>query len=325
MELSKQVYALVQSDRDKSVELGAFLKAHAEVDVDLYRNADENDAFRGTQAIHVASERGHAACLRLLLEHGANPASGNSYSDTAFTLACMNGHTECMQMLLNDFRVDVNAGDEEGETGLHILAHQGKVEQMRMVLDRGAGVNNCNRDKTTPSMRACMGDFLPCVQLLLDNKADLDLREIGNQDALHYAIWWPAMLGPRQEAATPFGILSCNTDAKNVQINDDDVTQDIVDGHIAEYKAVHAFIDEHHSVLNKTLSRDVQVDTRLGLGESGIYQEPLERTLEYLGMSMNKDQVVNASIDGEGVKRALIPFHVLSAKRWYDKYQARAQ
>jgi hypothetical protein len=53
-----------------------------------------------------------------------------------------------------------------------------------------------------------------------------------------------------------------------------------------------------------------------------LYQEPLERTLEYLCLSMNKDQVVNASIDGEeegGVRRALIPGHLLSANHWFDK------
>jgi hypothetical protein len=55
------------------------------------------------------------------------------------------------------------------------------------------------------------------------------------------------------------------------------------------------------------LSEHVPVDPRFGLGQMGIYQEPLERTLEYLGLSMSKDQVVNTSIDGETVRRALIP------------------
>jgi hypothetical protein len=52
----------------------------------------------------------------------------------------------------------------------------------------------------------------------------------------------------------------------------------------------------------------------------GIYKEPLERTLEYFGLSMSKDQAVNTSIDGEeGVKRALIPGHLLNAKHWFQQ------
>jgi hypothetical protein len=42
--------------------------------------------------------------------------------------------------------------------------------------------------------------------------------------------------------------------------------------------------------------------------------------LEYLGLSMSKDQVVNTNIDGaeEGVKRALIPGHLLNANYWFE-------
>jgi hypothetical protein len=127
----------------------------------------------------------------------------------------------------------------------------------------------------------------------------------------------------------PFTVLSCNTDAKNVRLNmgegsdedsdsDDENPAATVAACVEDYKQTHAFIDEFHDTLKDTLSTKVEVDSRFGLGENGIYQEPLERALEYLGLSMNKDQVVNASIDGQHIKRALIPFHVLNAKVWYD-------
>jgi hypothetical protein len=61
-----------------------------------------------------------------------------------------------------------------------------------------------------------------------------------------------------------------------------------------------------------------QIDTRFGLCENGIYHEPLERVLEYMGMSMNIDQVVNKSIDGDGKRRALRPGDVFEANHWHE-------
>lgn len=72
----------------------------------------------------------------------------------------------------------------------------------------------------------------------------------------------------------------------------------------SEYEATHAFIEEYHGVLTHTLSHDAVVDTRMGRGGYGLYQEPLERVLEYCGLSMKKDQVVNGSIDG-GIEKQL--------------------
>jgi hypothetical protein len=128
--------------------------------------------------------------------------------------------------------------------------------------------------------------------------------------------------GPEVE----FAVLCCNTDAKNVEIDeeeddeedDDAVTEAKVAACIEEYKHIQAFIDEYHRVLKNALFEDVPVEPRFGLAQMRIYQEPLERVLEYMGLSMHKDKVVNTSIDGEGVKRALIPFHALNAGVWHD-------
>jgi hypothetical protein len=118
----------------------------------------------------------------------------------------------------------------------------------------------------------------------------------------------------------PFAVLSCNTDSKNVLINTK-VTQATVNSHINEYTQIHAFIDECHGIIKHALSEDVVVDKRVGRGGNGMYHEPLEQVLLYLGLSMKKDQTVNTSIDGKSAKRALIPGHPTNANLWYKLYK----
>jgi hypothetical protein len=172
----------------------------------------------------------------------------------------------------------------------------------------------------TPLIRSAFNSHLAVTQYLLEQKADVHYRISNefnhNEDALYWAMHTYAT---DRKSGTEFAFLSCNTDAKNVKINSL-LTSYMRDAHIEHYQHVQAYIDEHHRILNLVLSEHVPVDPRFGLGQMGIYQEPLERALEYLGLSMSKDQVVNTSIDGEAVKRALIPGHLLNAKLWFNKY-----
>jgi hypothetical protein len=84
------------------------------------------------------------------------------------------------------------------------------------------------------------------------------------------------------------------------------------------YRDTHTFIEDYHRQLTKSLEHEVVVDTRIGLGENGLYQEPLEVVLEYCGLRMKADQVVNESIDGADTKRLLIPQHrARNAHYWF--------
>jgi hypothetical protein len=120
----------------------------------------------------------------------------------------------------------------------------------------------------------------------------------------------------------PFVVLSCNTDGKNVTTDNHNVTEVIVDTHVNEFKQIHNFIDECHTITNHALSEDVVVDTRVGRGDYGLYHEPLEQVFLYLGLSMKKNQTVNMSIDGKsGGTRALMPGHPVNANLWFELYQ----
>jgi hypothetical protein len=252
----------------------------------------------------------------MLLDQGADVHARDDDEWTTLILTSLYGNLECMQILI-EAKADVNASDKYGETAAHHAPNHGDTKCLQLLIDNHADVDARDDDGETPAMFACRGGDLSCLQLLLDNKADLNVRDNGGRDALYYAI-----RARTDIQRMGFSVLCCNTDAKNVKVGGEyAVTAVVVAACIEEYKHVQAYIDEYHRALKKTLSDEVEVDARVGRGGKGVYQEPLERVLEYLGMSMHKDQVVNASIDGGGVKRALIPFHVLNAEVWHNKYQ----
>jgi hypothetical protein len=283
--LQKQVYDLANAG--KLVGLRALLWAHPEVD--LERHTDD--------------------CGR-----------------TALYRACFEGHTECVRLLI-DYKANVNAKMNCGHSALHAASSNGCLIPVKLLVQNGAEVNRQDGIGQSPLMGSTDWGHLTVAQYLLEHKADVHYRMSNdhhvyraNKDVLYGAMREYAI---KRTPGVAFAILSCNTDAKNVLI-DTDLSGEERDAHIETYKHVQAFIDEYHRILNLVLSEHVPVDPRFGLGQMGIYQEPLERTLEYLGLSMSKDQVVNASIDGEkGVERALIPGHLINANHWFDKYEDR--
>jgi hypothetical protein len=65
----------------------------------------------------------------------------------------------------------------------------------------------------------------------------------------------------------------------------------------------HIYLERWYGIASNILSEDVEVDTRVGRGDNGLYHEPPEWVLQYLGLSMAADQVVNNSLD-DGTTRA---------------------
>jgi hypothetical protein len=91
---------------------------------------------------------------------------------------------------------------------------------------------------------------------------------------------------------------------------------------VSLYEHIHIFIDRWHGVALNTLSFRVEVDRRVGLGQHGLYQEPLESVMGYLGLSMGADQVVNSSLDDGGdVQRVLLPKCAHNANHWFLLYR----
>jgi hypothetical protein len=283
--LQKLVYRHARGGRH--VELRALLEEHPEVDVDGYRS------YTG--------------------------ATWEADGLAALHWACAGGHTECTRLLI-DSHADVSVKLPTGLSTVHLAAMH--LDCVKLLVENGAELNCKNDNGISSFMMSVEFGAVDAAQYLLEHKADVHYRSLNmwgssyKKDALSFAMCEKAT---SRTLGIAFALLSCNTDAKNVEI-DRDVTVDARDAHVNTYQRAQAFIDEYHRILKHVLSDHLQVDTRVGRGDNGIYQEPLERTLEYLGLSMTKDQVVNTSIDGEAVRRALIPGHLLNANHWFDKH-----
>jgi hypothetical protein len=257
---------------------------------------------------------------RVLEEYPLVDVDGHTDSSgrTALNAACSGNHSECAQLLI-DYNADVNNQSTSGVFILGVAAKKGYLGCVKLLVENGADVNCQSKSGWTPLMSSSLMGGLHITQYLVEQKADVNYRVLEegdgqNKDALYCAM---KKYATDRTPGFAFAILSCNTDARNVNIYEH-VTATMRDGHIEKYKRVQGFIDEYHRILNFVLTH-VRVDTRVGRCDSGIYHEPLERTLEYLGLSMSKDQVINTSIDGESVRRALIP-SLHNANHWFKKY-----
>ena len=98
--------------------------------------------------LHTAAREGSRECLNYLI----NPTSINTTDEkgqTPLHMCAANGHSKCLEMLLEVKGVNVNATDDRGETALHLAVHNSHVKCLRQLMQKGAKVNVTNKDGAT--------------------------------------------------------------------------------------------------------------------------------------------------------------------------------
>nr|XP_043877159.1 ankyrin repeat and SOCS box protein 13a.1 isoform X2 [Solea senegalensis] len=72
-------------------------------------------------------------------------------------------------------------------TALHMAASQGRVLQLKQLIEGGASVNMVTVDNITPLHEACLRGHLTCARLLLEAGAQVDVRTIHGSTPLCHA------------------------------------------------------------------------------------------------------------------------------------------
>eukprot|EP00947_MAST-08B_sp_MAST-8B-sp1_P001477 g1477.t1 len=153
------------------------------VDVDIRDKA-------GKSAVWLASERGIAEAVKLLLEGGGAEVNevDSEYGCTPLFLAAQEGHGEIVKLLVGaGAKVDL-ATTDVGMTPLYIAAYQEHGEIVKLLLGAGAKVDLATTDDgSTPLIVAAQEGLGEIVKLLVGAGAKVDLATTDGCTPLYIA------------------------------------------------------------------------------------------------------------------------------------------
>ena len=147
----------------------------------------QSQGFTGESTpLHLASQQGHVAVARILLEHGGNVAAKDGQGWTPLHRASEEGHVE-LTLFLVEHGADVAAKDGDGWTPLHRVSERGDVELARILVEHGADASAQDEDGRAPLHQASERGHVELARFLVEHGADAASQQIDGSTPLHWA------------------------------------------------------------------------------------------------------------------------------------------
>ena len=193
-------------DRDRSTALHkAALSGLKKVVEQLIEKVKVNSVdYYGRTPLHLAAANGHTDTARQLIKFGSNVNAVDKINQSPLHVAIFQGHLDIVRLLVVDNKADIDLIDKiSGYNALHLAANQGYSMHQSLVnfnikeryfniasilLDRKTDVNVQGKIyMKTPLHLAADNGNIRVVRLLLENKADTDIKDQDKESALHFA------------------------------------------------------------------------------------------------------------------------------------------
>jgi len=163
--------------RDRTA-LGVAASHGSEACVRLLLNAgaDKNkitDLF-GASPLWSASNSGRQAVVRLLLQAGVDKDKAAITGTTPLWVASFHGHTGIVHLLLTAGADKNRAKDENKASPLYVACEQGHTEVAKLLLDANADTEKANENGETPLWISSQRSHLAILSLLLEAGANKD-------------------------------------------------------------------------------------------------------------------------------------------------------
>jgi len=135
--------------------------------------------------LHHAAANGDLSTVELLLEKGTTTINDTSRVQrsgfvggwTPLHLACLNGHPEVIEILL-DHGADIEARDGIQRTPLILAAESKNLRVAEILVDRGANINAVAIRGYTAILWGTRNQFTEYVDLLIEKKADISTEAL---------------------------------------------------------------------------------------------------------------------------------------------------
>ena len=147
------------------------------------------DICKGMGLLHRACEMNKVSILdALLLPLHVNENLKTKNGHTPLMIACMEGHTDCVSVLLGPLiRTSVNAVNNDGYTALLSASHCNSASCIPLLIDGGADVNAVDNNGFTALHTASNYNSLESVLSLIVSGADTAMVSRRGKTALDLA------------------------------------------------------------------------------------------------------------------------------------------
>lgn len=154
-------------------------QGHADCVRLLFSHPDVNVNLRsstGASPLYIASQQGHTDCVRLLVSHpDVNVNLQTKIGATPLFIASEKGHTDCVRLLVSHPDVNVNLQSNTGSTPLFIASQQGHTDCVKLLVSH-PGINVSSRldNGATPLYISAQNGHRDIVDLLIQHGASID-------------------------------------------------------------------------------------------------------------------------------------------------------
>jgi hypothetical protein len=151
----------------------------------LLRGVDPNTSTpEGIPSLILAVRDGSLKAAALLIsQNKINIEARTKQDESALMMAALNGHEALAKQLIAK-GADIN---KTGWTPLHYAATKGHLGMITLLLEKSAYIDAESPNKTTPLMMAAMYGTFDAVKLLIDEGADVLIKNDLNLTALDFA------------------------------------------------------------------------------------------------------------------------------------------